>query len=59
MTALSIVPATDAELPFLREMLYEAAFWRGRAAAGYGYVDELTPELSIADGAATMVRPLR
>jgi ribosomal protein S18 acetylase RimI-like enzyme len=97
MTALSILPITDGDLPFVREMLYEAAFWRdtanappidealrqpglagyiegwgrpgdagliarvGGAAAGavwvrrshddehgYGYIDELTPELSIA-----------
>ena len=97
MASLSIVPLADRELPFVREMLYAAAFWRGTAdappieealslpslrvylagwgrpgddgliakvgeepvgavwvrrfpddAPGYGYVDELTPELSIA-----------
>lgn len=97
MTALSILPIVDRDLPFVREMLYEAAFWRGttdapdiagalsqpglavyvedwgrpgdagliarvrgaRAGAvwvrrfrddhhGYGYIDERTPELSIA-----------
>jgi ribosomal protein S18 acetylase RimI-like enzyme len=26
---IEVRPATDADLPFLREMLYEAAFWRG------------------------------
>ena len=97
MTALSILPVVARDLPFVREMLYEAAFWRGtgdappldealgrpglavyveewgrpgdagliarvrgaRAGAvwvrrfrddrhGYGYIDERTPELSIA-----------
>lgn len=97
MTSLSITPLQAADLPFVREMLHAAAFWRaaadapsidaalsepelaryvqgwGRrgddgliarvgerpigaiwvrrfddAARGYGYVDELTPELSIA-----------
>lgn len=97
MTSLSILPITDDDLPFVREMLYEAAFWRdisdappidealsepglavyiegwgrpgdagliarvrgGSAGAvwvrrfrddyhGYGYLDERTPELSIA-----------
>lgn len=97
MAALSIVLLTDRDLPFLRQMLYEAAFWRGTNDAppigealslsslriyveawgrpgddgliaqvddepagavwvrrrsddahGYGYVDVLTPELSIA-----------
>jgi ribosomal protein S18 acetylase RimI-like enzyme len=97
MAALSILPVTDDDLPFVREMLLEAAFWRDTAEAppvdealqqpdlavyiagwgrpgdaglvarvggspagavwvrhyhddehGYGYIDELTPELSIA-----------
>ncbi|MCA1783976.1 MAG: GNAT family N-acetyltransferase [Intrasporangiaceae bacterium] len=97
MAVLSIAPLTDRDLSFVREMLYEAAFWRGtndappinealnapglriyieewgrpgddglvasigddpagavwvrrfsEEAHGYGYVDELTPELSIA-----------
>lgn len=97
MTSLSIAPLAAADLPFMRVMLYEAAFWRGTAGApsvdvalrdpalalyvqgwgrpgddgliarvgrqsvgalwvrrfdaashGYGYVDELTPELSVA-----------
>ena len=96
MTSLTILPITVDDLPFVRAMLYEAAFWRGAADApplaaalrapelavyvdewgrsgdtgliarvagrpvgavwvrrfrdhshGYGYVDELTPELSI------------
>jgi GNAT superfamily N-acetyltransferase len=95
--ALSILPIVGDDLPFVREMLYEAAFWRGTTGAppldaalrdpalaiyvegwgrpgdegllarlggtpvgavwvrrfrddahGYGYVDERTPELSIA-----------
>lgn len=33
MTALSILPITDGDLPFVREMLYEAAFWRDTANA--------------------------
>jgi ribosomal protein S18 acetylase RimI-like enzyme len=94
---LSILPLTDDDLPFVREMLHAAAFWRGDAdpppvdealrdpalatyvagwgrpgdagllarvdgvpvgavwvrrfrddAHGYGYVDERTPELSLA-----------
>lgn len=28
MTSLSVLPADANDLPFLREMLYEAAFWR-------------------------------
>ncbi len=97
MAALAILPITVDDLPFVRAMLYEAAFWRAPSAAppmrealnqpglavylegwgrpgdtgviarigeepagavwvrhfnaddhGYGYVDELTPELSIA-----------
>lgn len=97
VAALSIVPFAERDLSFVREMLYEAAFWRGTVDAppidtalslpslgiylegwgrpgddgliakvgdepagavwvrrysddahGYGYVDELTPELSIA-----------
>jgi ribosomal protein S18 acetylase RimI-like enzyme len=28
MTSLSIAPLVAADLPFVREMLYEAAFWR-------------------------------
>jgi GNAT superfamily N-acetyltransferase len=96
-TALSILPIVGDDLPFVRTMLYEAAFWRGMTGAppleaalrdpalaiyvdgwgrqgdqgllarvggtpvgavwvrrfhdeahGYGYVDERTPELSIA-----------
>ncbi len=97
MTSLSILPIAADDLRFVREMLYEAAFWRGVSDAppfddalrqsgldlylerwgrpgdaglvarvggapagavwvrrfsddhhGYGYVDERTPELSIA-----------
>ncbi|MFP4634524.1 MAG: N-acetyltransferase family protein [Nitriliruptoraceae bacterium] len=97
MASLSVLPLADRDLSFVREMLYEAAFWRGTADAppidealslpslsiyldgwgrpgddgliaqvgdepagavwvrrfsngahGYGYVDELTPELSLA-----------
>jgi ribosomal protein S18 acetylase RimI-like enzyme len=97
MASLSIAPLGASDLPFVRQMLYEAAFWRtgedrpaldaalnapelalyveawGRGgddgliarvgsrpvgavwvrrfdddAHGYGYVDESTPELSIA-----------
>jgi ribosomal protein S18 acetylase RimI-like enzyme len=97
VTTLSILPITDGDLPFVREMLYEAAFWRDSSGAapigealdqpdlavyvegwgrsgdagliarigsapagavwvrryrdddhGYGYIDESTPELSIA-----------
>ncbi len=97
MAALSIVPLADRHLSYAREMLYEAAYWRGTVDAppidealslpslsiylerwgrpgddgliasvggepvgavwvrrfsdhahGYGYVNELTPELSIA-----------
>lgn len=97
MAALSILPIADDDLSFVREMLYEAAFWRGSLDAppidqalneaglsiylaewgrpgddgliahvgdepagavwvrrfrddahGYGYVDAVTPELSIA-----------
>jgi GNAT superfamily N-acetyltransferase len=31
LAAFSITPAGDQDLPFLREMLYEAAFWRPEA----------------------------
>jgi ribosomal protein S18 acetylase RimI-like enzyme len=97
MASLSILPIADGDLPFVREMLYEAAFWRDTSDAppidealsqpglavylegwgrpgdagliarvrgapvgavwvrrfrdddhGYGYIDERTPELSIA-----------
>ena len=97
VATLSILPVTADDLPFVREMLYEAAFWRDTSGAppidealdrawlalyvegwgrpgddgliarlggapagavwvrrfddevhGYGYVDESTPELSIA-----------
>lgn len=97
MSDLSLEPIRDGDLPFVRAMLYEAAFWRGTLDAppadqalqqpalaryvddwgrpgdrglvarisevpagavwvrlfndddhGYGYVDDRTPELSIA-----------
>jgi ribosomal protein S18 acetylase RimI-like enzyme len=33
VTDLSILPIADDDLPFVREMLYEAAFWRGTSGA--------------------------
>lgn len=33
MAALSIVPLADRDRSFVREMLYEAAFWRGTVDA--------------------------
>jgi hypothetical protein len=33
MTSFSILPVTAADLPFVREMLHGAAFWRDTAGA--------------------------
>jgi ribosomal protein S18 acetylase RimI-like enzyme len=46
MTSLSVLPVADDDLPFVRAMLFEAAYWRG--TSGAPPIDEALREPTLA-----------